>query len=92
LIIGRTTLNLCNEEVSVGTQHNQYWWPSRMSELCCACRTSSIVTTQNCKKVFEAYARIFVYVNSVTPVTCGDNILINLVFKQTRHSSNKLVW
>jgi len=34
-----------------------------------------------CKKVFEAYARLFVYVNAVTHVTCVDNILMNLVFK-----------
>jgi len=62
------------------------------SELCCACRTSSIVTTPDCKNVFEAYARIFVYVNDVTPVTCVDHILMNLVFKYIRHASNKLVW
>jgi len=43
-----------------------------MSELCCAWRTSSIVTTPDCKIVVEAYARIFVYVNVVTPVTCVD--------------------
>jgi len=42
-------------------------------------------------KTFEAIARIFVDVNAVTPVTCVDNILMNLVFKQTRHASNKLV-
>jgi len=33
------------------------------------------------QKIFEAYARIFVYVNSVTPVTYVDNILMNLMFK-----------
>jgi len=32
-------------------------------------------------KKFEAYARIFVYVNAVTPVTCVDNILMNLILK-----------
>jgi len=52
-----------------------------MSELCCACRTSSIVTTPDCRKVSEAYVRIFVYVNAVTPITCVNNILMNLVFK-----------
>jgi len=36
---------------------------------------------QTVKKVFEAYARIFVHVNAVTPVACVDNILMNLVFK-----------
>jgi len=41
-----------------------------MSELCSACGTSSIVTAQDCKKVFEAHARIFIYVNAVTPVIC----------------------
>jgi len=29
---------------------------------------------------FEAYARIFVYTNAVTPATCVDNIFMNLVF------------
>jgi len=29
------------------------WWPSRTSEVCCACGTSSIVTTSDCKKVFR---------------------------------------
>jgi len=33
------------------------------------------------EKVYEAYARIFVYVNAATPVTCVDNILMNLLFK-----------
>ena len=50
-------LNFCNKERPAGMQHN--CWHSRSSELCCACRTSSIVTTLDCKKVFEAYARIF---------------------------------
>jgi len=52
-----------------------------MSELWFACRTSSTVTTPDCKKVFEAYAIIFVYVKAVTAVTCVDNILTNLVLK-----------
>jgi len=59
-----------------GKQHNQHWCPSRMSEVCCACRTPSIVTTPDFKKYFEAYARNFVYVNAVTPVTCLDNVLM----------------
>jgi len=62
-----------------------------MSEFFCACRTSSVVTTPDFKKSFEAYAIIFVHVNAMTPVTCVDNILMNLVFKLTRHASNKLV-
>jgi len=48
-----------------------------MLELCGACRTSSIVTTQDCKTVFEAFAGIFVYVNAGTPVACVENILMN---------------
>jgi len=47
-----------------------------MSEVCFACRTPSIVTTPDFKKYFEAYARIFVYVNAVTPVTCLDDVLM----------------
>jgi len=62
-----------------------------MSELCCACRTLSIVTTPDCKKVFEAYAKIFVYMNAVMLVACVDNILVNMVFKETGHASNKSV-
>jgi len=67
-------LYLRNKQLA-GTQHNQHWWPSRMSELCCVWRTSSIVTTPYCKNVFEAYARIFVYVNALTPVTCVGQII-----------------
>jgi len=40
-------------------------------------RMSSIVTTQDCKNVSEAYVIIFVYVSAVTPVTCVDDILMN---------------
>jgi len=40
------------------------------------------------QKGFEAYATIFVYVNAVTPVTCVDNILMNLVFKLGMHQIN----
>ena len=54
-----------------------------MSEVCCACGTSSIGTTPDCKKVFEAYARIFVCVNTVTSVTCVDSISMNLVYTGT---------
>jgi len=36
---------------------------------------------QQTVKSFQAYARVFVYVNAVTPVTCVDNILMNSVFK-----------
>jgi len=60
-------LNLCNKEIPAGTQHNQHWWPSRSSELCCACWILSIVTTPDCKNVFEAYVRIFVYVSRLQP-------------------------
>jgi len=60
-----------------------------MSEPCCACRTSSIATKQDCNNVFEALARIFADVNAVTPVTCVGNISMNLMFKQTQHASNK---
>jgi len=52
-----------------------------MSELCCAQRTPSIVTTPDCKNIFEAYARISAYVNAVTPVTCVSNIFMNVVLK-----------
>jgi len=31
--------------------------------------------------VFVAYRKIFVYVSAVTPVTCVNKILMNLVFK-----------
>ena len=44
------------------------------------------------QNVFEAYARIFVCVNALTPVSCVDNILMNLVSKWNRQASNKLVW
>jgi len=33
----------------------------------------------------------FVFVNALAPITCVDNILMNLVYKYTRHVSNKLV-
>jgi len=75
---GTHHLNLCNKEIPANTQHNQHWWPSRTSELCCAWRTSSIVTTPDHKRVFEAYARIFVYAGAVTPITYFDKFGVKI--------------
>jgi len=83
-------LNLCNKEILVCNITNIGDF-SRMSKLCCAWRTSSVVTAPDWKKCFKAYARIFVYVNAVMPVTCVDNISMNLVIKEIRLASNKSV-
>ena len=51
-----------------------------MLELCGACRTSSIVTTQDCEKFQQRplgpLLEFFVYVNAGTPVACVENILM----------------
>jgi len=43
--VGDATASPCRTLMPAGTKYNQHWWPYRMSELCCVCRTSSIVTT-----------------------------------------------
>jgi len=42
---------------------------------------SLIVTIPDCEKFFEAYPRIFVFVNAMTSVACVGNILMNLVLR-----------
>jgi len=67
----------------------RYQLARKMTNICDLCEFQSFVVHEehvDCydtrlQKRFEAYPRIFVYVNPVTLAACVDDILMNLVFK-----------
>jgi len=65
--------NLCNKYIPAGTHNNQHVDLRECQRFVAHAERRRLSPHQTVKMFSEAFARIFVYVNAVTPDTCLDN-------------------